>query len=64
MSLGVKGYIGTTLTLWCGRCVEWEYAGQEVKKAKAAAWGRQHGWRYTRLDGWLCPKCAKRYARR
>ena len=60
MSLGVKGYISTTLTVWCGRCVVWEHADQEFKKAQAGEWARRHGWRLTRLDGWLCPKCARK----
>jgi hypothetical protein len=52
-----RGYISTQKTVWCGgpNCSQWEQvaAGRHIQ-----TWKR-HGWKKTRKEGWLCPKCVK-----
>ncbi len=46
----IKGYISSQKTVWCGKCVEWEY----IDNTKNA---RQLGWKLTKKYGWVCPSC-------
>jgi len=55
------GYISREHTVWCGNehCGKWDQLAEpKLKDMKAAI--REAGWVFTRIDGWLCPNCAKK----
>ena len=57
-----RGHVETEYTFWCGCCVQWErFTGRgTLKRTQAAA--RARGWRYARIEGWICPRHPKRKA--
>lgn len=50
------GYINKQYTVWCAYCGEWEQlnCGSSAVFKKLI---RAIGWRETRKNGWVCPKC-------
>jgi hypothetical protein len=55
LGIGHRGYISTQLTVWCGRCYEWEYL-EAKKKLDAALEAKDRGWKFTRQYGWVCSR--------
>jgi len=56
MDAGFKGYISNEYTFWCGSCGEWDQIAAR-NKHEAIRTMKVGGWRNTRKQGWVCPKC-------
>jgi phage FluMu protein Com len=52
----MRGEISNEFTVWCAKCNEW-YQESTRKKASAVEAFKVLGWRKTKWDGWICPKC-------
>jgi hypothetical protein len=54
----MKGRLIADWYIICGRCEDGEHVG-ENDKSVAIKVLRERGWKITRLDGWVCPRCSK-----
>ena len=51
------GKISTEYTFWCGLCVRWDQLPSEGSKKLTIVEARRAGWKLTKENGWICPKC-------
>jgi hypothetical protein len=56
---GGRGRVTRESTYWCGLCGNWDQQPFRWRLDKVM---KANGWRMTRANGWLCPKCAKKQA--
>jgi hypothetical protein len=53
-----RGYISRQYTAWCGGCGNWEQVDEELKSAALKRLVKR-GWRQTKENGWVCPRCMR-----
>jgi hypothetical protein len=54
----MTGKICRAYTVWCKRCSEMGFTSFSWKRDAENAF-RRRGWKKTKDEGWICPKCAK-----
>jgi hypothetical protein len=51
----MNGEITNEFTVWCAKCERYQESAR--KKTWAIKTFKDLGWRKTKWDGWICPKC-------
>lgn len=54
-----KGYISREHTMWCGLCCHWDQVAEHYMRS-AIKYFRDMGWKKTKENGWVCPKCQRK----